>query len=116
MRSLAAMILCAASILSAPVMAGGAVDGATVLMTAINRIYPNVVFIRLSATPTGLPACSVLNPTWAFTLSLDGVNGKELYALLLAATVSGKSVQASGTGTCNEHSQVETLQSLYIYG
>jgi hypothetical protein len=88
-----AMLLCAALMVAGLARANGFVSNVTVLSTAIDRASGNVVFIRLSSPPTGLPACSN-NSFWHFTLSLDGVAGKEIYASLLAAIASGKPVEA----------------------
>jgi hypothetical protein len=101
---------------SSGVKAGGSVEGATVVLLSINRDYPNIVFIRLSASTTGYPACYVFNPTWMFTLSLNGTNGKEMYATLLAAAASGKQIYAYGAGACNEHGQIESLNAMHFAG
>jgi hypothetical protein len=110
-----ALLLCAALILAPAAKAAGYAGNVSVVETGINRDYPNVVFVRLSVAPTGIPACSS-NGYWHFTLSLTGVTGKELYSMLLTAAASGKLLQITGTGTCNEYGQVESVNAITLVG
>jgi hypothetical protein len=95
-----------------PVQAAGYVQSATIVEMAVNRAYGNVVFIKLSASPVDGAACSVLS--WTFTLPLDGVAGREMYAILLSAAASGKQIRAAGTGQCSEHGQIESLLAVTL--
>jgi hypothetical protein len=107
--SLAVLAVC-----SEAVFAGGEVSSAQVLELGVSRTYPNVAFVRLSAYPTGGPSCAPSAFYWQFTLTLDGLSGKELYAMLLSAQASGKAVRISGTGSCSEHGQIESLQAATV--
>jgi hypothetical protein len=89
------------------------IENAAVLEIAIIRSYGNYVFIHLDATPQSQPGCHS-NSHWQYTLSLDGASGKELYAMLLSARLSGKRVNIVGAALCTEFGQIESLNGLYI--
>lgn len=57
------------------------------------------VFISLSPTPTGRPACSY-NTGWHFVLDTSTAAGKVTYSILLTAYASGQNVHVGGTNTC----------------
>jgi hypothetical protein len=105
-----------ASLGAKSIQANGYVQSATVVEMAISRVYGTVVFIKLSAPPVDGASCSVLGAAWTFTLSLDGVAGKELYSMLLTAAASGKQIRATGTGACSQHGQIESLEGAHIVG
>lgn len=100
------------SISASSVCAGGEAQNATITQMAIYRSLGNFVLIAADVASTGAPACST-NTTWRFTLSLDGVAGRELYAMLLAAQTSGRKVHLAGTGLCSEFAAVESLNGMY---
>lgn len=58
------------------------------------------------------PSCAALNNVFAF--DTEKVGGDEMFSLLLTAQVSGKNVEAHGTGNCDVHPNVESLHKTWI--
>jgi hypothetical protein len=113
--SIVGTALAATFVPTSDALAGGSAQNVLVVEMAVNRAYGNFAWIRVSSLPTGSPSCSN-NGYWNFTLSLDGLASRELYATLMAAITSGKQVKITGTGLCSEYSAVESLESLGVTG
>jgi hypothetical protein len=92
--------------------AGSQVSGATITNLQISKSYGNFVFIQVSSTPTGAPACA--NSSWHYTLSFGNPSDNQLYAMLLTAYSSGALVNIAGTGNCNDVGFTESLQALQL--
>jgi hypothetical protein len=65
----------------------------------IVRDSDGLVYVHLSGTPTGRPACASTSTYWIIPNETND-SGKRLYALLLAAKASGQTVTIVGTNTC----------------
>ena len=78
-----------------------------VLELAINKTYGGAVFIRMDKAPTSPIGCSI-NGYWHYTLPLATDVDKRMFAMLLTAQTTGKSMYVSGLGSCNEFGAVES--------
>jgi hypothetical protein len=80
-------------------MANGSATNVTVSQLYIDSAYGNVLYVKLSAPPTG--SCGS-NTSWHFAVSLDDTVGKNIYSQLLTAFASGAVISTMiGTGSCN---------------
>jgi hypothetical protein len=113
MRRTKLILAAATALLTSAAHAGGYVSNATVLEVSVHRGYGAVAFVKVSATPVDSPACAA-GHYWQFTLTLDGVAAKEMYSLLMTAVATGKQVKISGSGSCTEHSQIESIHVVNI--
>jgi hypothetical protein len=102
-----------ASLILAGTSLGSTTSNATIAELAIYRPYGNIVFVRLSAGPASPPSCATQG-YWHYALALDGIAGKEMYAMLLSAQAAGKQVAAIGTATCSDFASVESLQGANV--
>jgi len=68
----------------------------------------NNVFVQLSGTPAGQPACQT-NSSWTFVFDSSTTIGKNVLAMLLTAKTAGTTISYVGTGTCTLYSSVENL-------
>jgi hypothetical protein len=91
----------------------GQTNNSAVVELSINRAYGNYVFVRLGNPPSSPAGCST-NGYWHYTLSLDGVAGSELYAMLMTAKASGTNVTAVGTGVCSQYGSIESLAAVSV--
>ena len=89
------------------------VSDVTVMEIAIDPAYANVVFIRISPAPTGQPSCQT-SGYWNYVLNFANSLASQQYAALLAAEMSGKTVSITGTGTCADYPDVESLRGLNV--
>jgi hypothetical protein len=98
---------------SAAFATAGSAENVRVARMQIVRAYGNFVFVHLSAAPTTRSACAT-NTYWHFTLSLDDVAGKNMYAQLLAAFAAGALLNISGNDTCSEFGTIESIGGLGV--
>jgi hypothetical protein len=63
------------------------------------RQSDGLAYVHSSATPTGRPPCAQ-NTAYFMIKDENSVAGKRIFAVLLAAQVSGKRVQITGANTC----------------
>jgi len=116
-KSLLCVILVALSLARSGTASATIVWSATIVGVTVDPGYGNYVFIKLSVFPTGL-ACGT-DTNYSYTLSLDPAvqpNSQQLYALLLSAYMSGKTVAVVGKGACLENSAIESLRGLNVIG
>jgi hypothetical protein len=106
------VVACFVSLAAHSVRAGES-PNVTIVHIQLNKSYPNVAFIKLSATPTGRPACAV--HSWHYSLPLSSAFEAQMYAALLAAYSSGSVVDISGKNTCEEHGQIESLHAVGVH-
>jgi hypothetical protein len=83
----------------------------TVISIQLNKSVPNVAFIRVSAVPTGRPACAT-HTFWHYTLSMSDDFGRAMYATLLALYTSGGIADLGGAGVCTEFGSMESLKAV----
>jgi hypothetical protein len=114
MQSLILVMFAAMSVARSDRAAATTVWSATVVGVTVDPGYGNFAFIKLSVAPTGL-ACGT-DTNYHYTLSFTGTANQQLYALLLAAYMSGKTVAVTGQGSCNEAATVESLRGLDVIG
>lgn len=78
------------------------------------RDSDGLAYVYLSSPPTGRPACAAASAYWMIP-NESTETGKKMYALLLAAKLSGQTVSITGKNTCvrwpdGEDIQLVTLQ------
>jgi len=108
------VILVALSLARSESASATIVWSATIVGVTVDPAYGNFAFIKLSVAPTGL-ACGT-STDYHYTLSFVGPANQQLYALLLSAYLSGKTVAVVGQGVCNENNTVESLRGLNVIG
>ncbi len=69
-----------------------------------------MLFVRVDALKSGSPACDV-NGAWNYVLPQVSDTDKRIYAMLLAAEMSGQTVVLGGTGGCADFGTIESLNS-----
>lgn len=106
--------LLAALLAGVPVSAPAASSAVGVVISRlqVGKSAPNVVYLKLETPPTGMPACSA--HYWRYTLLLALPFDDKVFATLLAAYAGGIPVNVSGTGTCGEHPQIESLYAVEL--
>lgn len=93
----------------APVAEAGTATGTVVNL--IIRDTDGLVYVYLSAAPTGRPPCAA--STSYFMVAAENTDsGKRLYALLLSAKVTGQTVQVNGANTCTRWADGEDIASV----
>src|SRR5215831_18653833 len=103
--TLGAGILAISAILCIPSasFANGYGNGTVVRIAGqMGSVLPNLpasIYFALSPAPTGQPAC-VNASSYQFVFDPTTSDGKALYAALLTAKATGKSISVYGTGTC----------------
>jgi hypothetical protein len=114
-RNVSAVVIAVAcfAALAAHSVRAGESPNVTIVHIQLNKSYPNVAFIKLSATPTGRPACSV--HSWHYSLPLSNAFEAQMYAAILAAYSSGSVVDISGKNLCEEHGQIESLHAVGLH-
>jgi hypothetical protein len=105
-------LLCA-SMLPLPAMSAGLAAHTTIVKMHVRRSLGDIAFIQLAAVPLGHPACAVGAP-WHFTLALNTETEKKIFAVLLAAQISGTPVTIDGTGSCSEYGTFESMDSVVL--
>ncbi len=102
----AKILLCAAtSLVVTTAQAAGAVT--STIAEILKYTTSTATYIRMQTTPTGFPACHV-HPSHHFAFNVVGEETKQMYAALLAAQVSGKTVQVYGKDVRNVQGNIET--------
>ena len=84
------------------------------LVTSITS-YQHLIFFT-SGSHIGQPTCNSQysgGPGWAF--NTYNINGKNLYAMLLAAQAGGRSISVTGSGACQDWFSLETPYSIEIH-
>lgn len=97
----------------ATAQAGGQVNG--VVSSVQVRDSDGLIVVFVNGTNTGRPACAASTTYWIIP-NENSESGKKLYALLLAAKVSGISVQINGNGTCNRWVDGEDINYVFLNG
>jgi hypothetical protein len=83
-------------------------NNVTISRLMIDKAYGNKVFVELSTSQVPTAECHQSNG-WHYALGLsDGVDEK-IYAMLLTLQASGKPARFVGTGHCDLHDKIETL-------
>lgn len=90
--------------LAANVAQAGSSAG-TVTVLRAHTSAPNIVTFVAGANATR-PACSSQGNEWALSLTTEG--GRAMYAMLLMAMASGRTITVSGTGACTSWPDRET--------
>jgi len=67
-----------------------------------------MVQVEFSANGTGGPSCGSGFKGWA-AINITTSSGQALYAAILMARVAGLTITATGTGTCDVDTAMETL-------
>lgn len=91
--SIAAIAL---TVLSSTASAGEVLGVVTTLLV---RDSDGLVYVHLSGTPTGRPACAANTSYWMIP-NENSEAGKKLYALLLGAKLAQQQVRIVGKTTC----------------
>jgi hypothetical protein len=73
--------------------------GAGTVANVTVRDSDGLTYVYLSNPPTGRPACAASTQYWMIP-NENSEAGKKLYALLLAAQLSGRPVSITGKNTC----------------
>lgn len=89
----------------------GTADASTgtgkILQVAAYRDTP-VVFVLLDNQPA-LASCAN-NPAWTYVFRMNTDQDKKIYAMLLEAHATGRTVAITGTGTCADFAGIESGQ------
>jgi hypothetical protein len=78
------------------------------------RDSDGLILVDLTGTASGRPACA-LQPYWLIPNETT-VTGKRLFAMLLAAQVSGHVVSILGKDTCHRWPDGEDIESVGVLG
>lgn len=108
-----AAVLCSSVLFVTSAFAGSNLENTKIIQVAMNRSIGEFIFIRVASTPTGIPGCSN-HGFWHYTLPVASAGDKAIYASLVAAMISGATVNVSGYGSCTEFASVETLQGFGV--
>ena len=100
---LRALLLC----LPAAAFAGGTATGT--LSQVIVRQSDGLTYVFVNAVATGQPACAQTGPGYWIVSAETTDAGHKLYALLLAAKLSGSTVLITGDGSCSRWSDGESI-------
>ncbi len=84
-------------------------EGTGTVDTLVVRDTDGLTYVQLSTPPTNRPSCAAGTTYWMIP-SENSEAGKKLYALLLAAHVSGKTVIIAGKNTCARWGDGEDIQ------
>lgn len=85
-----------------------------VVTTLLVRDSDGLVYVHLSGTPTGRPACAASTSYWMIPNENSEV-GKKLYALLLSAKVAQQQVRIVGKNTCVRWGDGEDIEWVETY-
>jgi hypothetical protein len=103
-------------LLSTGTVTSDALAAGTVSGTTVTFIYMNVAgttaFAHFSNAILGRPACATVTSEMAFDATTTG--GKSMLAALQTAMLSGKLVNAAGTGACTTTTTRENLSTLIV--
>jgi len=94
---LVCVVLAAPGIVNVPHASAGEVTG--LVTDVLVRDSDGLVYVLVAGTGTNRPACAATTSYWMIP-NENSEAGKKLYALLLAAKVSGMRVQVIGKNTC----------------
>lgn len=100
-------LIAIAVVFSSQVKAGHAVGKVTHLMVHTG----DLVFFNIG-THNDKPACSTAGEDWAVSLKTE--MGKAMYSMLLAARLSDKKITATGTNTCPDWGDRESVLFMTI--
>ena len=92
--------------LSPPANAAGSGTGNVLAIQA--GPASNNVFVQLSGTPSGQPACQT-NNSWSFVFDSSTAVGKNTLAVILSAKALGITISYVGTNVCTLYGSVESL-------
>lgn len=70
------------------------------------------VFVKVSASPTGVPACNSNSSGWNFVVYDDGQAGKDMLAMLITAQATGQNVTIYGENACEN--ETEKLKRIHL--
>lgn len=90
--------------------AGGVVTG-TVTQVVV-RASDGLVYVVVSGTPTGKPACAV-GGYWMVANETSDVGHKQ-YAMLLMAQATGTRITIWGSGTCTRWGDGEDIDTIFV--
>jgi len=91
---------------SAPAFAAGTCNGCRIKMLGAGPYFDSIcssgscIFIDIEQAVTGKPGCST-NSSWDFVLDISTASGRSTYALLIAASAAGQSINISGNNYCS---------------
>lgn len=105
-------LLAAVCALALPIsaFAGGSASG-TVTHLFVTASFGNIVYVQLSGTKSGNPACSTRTP-WQFAIPVGAAAVyPDILALVIAAHQTGASITIAGQGQCNVDNSEETILS-----
>lgn len=91
------ILMIAAALLSSSYAIAGTQTGT--VTNLIVRDHDALVYVHLSGTPSGRPACAAGTVYWIIPDETTDT-GKRMYASLLAAQMAGRTVIIQGKGTC----------------
>jgi hypothetical protein len=92
-------------LLQPPAMAGNAMGLVSDLTV---RDSDGLIYVRMSTAPSGRPTCAA-GTTYFMVRNENSETGKKLYALLLAAKLTGQTVTIVGANTCNRWGDGEDI-------
>jgi hypothetical protein len=93
----------------------GATFNATITEISIDPAYGDWVWIKLSVAQSPAASCVTAGLYWHYTFPLtDSPVSKAIYAALLAAQMSGRTVIVTGTGLCSQYGGVESLRGFNV--
>jgi hypothetical protein len=104
-------VLCCTFLLSSLVNASSISD-TKISLLMIDQGHGDKIYIKTSkAHQSGSPSCHA--SSWSFVLPLNTPLQDKMYAMLLAAQTSGKTVNLIGYGgDCVTHASIETLRRI----
>ncbi len=89
----------------------GEVNNSVITKLMIDINHGEKVFIKMDKEPSARPSCHT--SPWSFVLPLSSEIHKNMYAMLLAAQTTSKSIDLEGYNqTCSVHSGIETLRRI----
>jgi hypothetical protein len=79
-----------------------------------NKSFPNLLFIKSDKWQIKISCHTDSN--WNYVLPLESSEDKAFYAMLLGASIAGKSLTLRGTGECSAGSinTIEKLNSVFL--
>jgi hypothetical protein len=111
--ALAGAALVVAGAFSLPALAAGNMPTTTV--NGLNVINSSTIVVSFGASMTNKPACAQDFERMIVVANTDG--GKALFNAIMAAWLSNKHINATGTGTCASGAglQLETIANINVF-
>jgi hypothetical protein len=112
-RTLAVVLLSAASFFMCTKAHAGTVSGAKV--SFINTASFDVAFIHVNVAPAGVPVCATVTTSqYRFVVNLNTASGRAILNQATAAMALGKTLSIIGSGDCAIWGDTESLQQFIL--